>query len=45
MKVNENGHHLTWAQLAFALAPLAGLQWSRFPLWLKAEPKVIDSTK
>lgn len=45
MKVNENGHHLTWAQLAFALSPLAGLQLSRFPWWLKAEPQVIDSTK
>src|SRR5215831_763088 len=45
MKMDENRHHLTWAQLACALSLLASLHLPGFPLRCKAEQEVVDITK
>jgi hypothetical protein len=45
MKVNENGHHLTWAQLACTLSLLACCKWHGFQVRCKAEHEIIDITK
>ena len=45
VKMNQNGDHLTWVQLAHALSLLASLHQVGFPVWLKARQEVIDITK
>ncbi len=43
--MDENRHHLAWTQLSCTLTPLACCEATGFPLRLKVEPKVTDSTK
>ena len=45
VKMDENRHHLTWAELAWTLPLFSGFQSAHFPLWCKAKPKIIDITK
>jgi len=45
MKMDQNGHHLAWAELARTLSLLASLQLAGFPMRLKAQEKVIDITE
>jgi hypothetical protein len=45
VKMDQNGHHLTWAALPRTLSLLVSLQLARFPVRLKAQQEVIDITK
>src|SRR5581483_10904859 len=45
VKVHENRHHLTWAELACALALLACCELHGFQVRRKAYHKIIDITK
>ena len=45
VKMDENGHHLTWAKLARPLSLLARGELDGFQLRRKADHKIIDSTK
>jgi hypothetical protein len=45
MKMDQNGHHLRWRELACTVSLRIHLQSVGFPLWLKAKPKVIDITE
>lgn len=45
VKMDQNRHHLTWAELTRARSLLASLHSAGFPVRLKAQQKVIDITK
>lgn len=45
MKMHENRHHLAWIELAWTFSLQALLQLAGFPLWFKAQEKVIDITE
>jgi hypothetical protein len=45
MKMDQNRYHLTWAELTRAFSLFASLQPAGFPVRLKAQQEVIDSTK
>jgi hypothetical protein len=45
VKMDQNRHHLAWAQVTCSLSLLATLHLDRFPLWLKAQHEIIDITE
>ncbi len=45
MKMDQNGHDFTWAQLPLPFTLPPGCQLVGFPLGFKAEPKIIDITE